>query len=318
MVKACPTIQGGAVKQKKIRLKDLLPKEGRSWDTHRAQAETVTTYYADGGNYPRLAERMNGCCNWLEYRLLETSLEFNKAFFCRCRYCPGCQLRVSMKWSARTYKILPNVLADHSNARWLLLTLTIKNVDISNLRETIKKMNYGFKKLTLRKDWPGIGWIKSMEITKGQNGPMMAHPHFHVLMMVKPSYYWARNYMSTEQWGELWASCMDLDYMPQVNVQAIKGNLEQAIQEVLKYETKPTDIIGNGIKWLEALTQQTFKTRRIEVAGVLRPYYRELEEERQGDDQGPGEEEDQPCVGDKFLFNYDRPDQTFVLDQELD
>lgn len=299
----------------KIKLGDLSPKD-KPWDTHRRQAVSITDYYAAGGNYPQYGDRVNGCSRWLEFHLTDSSIKLSKAYFCRVRYCPVCQWRRTMMWKARAFAVIPKLVKEHPTARYLFMTLTVKNVNISDLRLSIKEINYGFRKMTMRKDWPGLGHIKSLEVTKGKDGPMQAHPHMHILVMVKPSYFWARNYVSQERWTEIWMECMKLDYVPQVNIKAIKGDIEQGVKETIKYEAKPDELVSNGAEWLEALTQQTKKMRRIELAGLLRQYFRELEEEPEDLINVDEDATDEPTTGDDLRFDWSRPDGAYLLNND--
>ena len=53
---------------------------------------------------------------------------------------------------------------------------------------------------------------------------MMAHPHFHALLLVKPSYF-AKGYIKQSDWVEMWAKALRADYLPSVNVKAVKATL---------------------------------------------------------------------------------------------
>ena len=53
---------------------------------------------------------------------------------------------------------------------------------------------------------------------------MMAHPHFHALLLVKPSYF-TINYIKQGDWVEMWAKALRADYSPSVNVKAVKATL---------------------------------------------------------------------------------------------
>lgn len=300
----------------RTRLSDISSKD-RPWDIHRAQAEIVTSYYVDGNNYPHLAERVHSCSTWLEFQLNDKGIKLSRSFFCRVRYCPVCQWRRTMMWKSRALQVIPKLMADYPTARYLFLTLTVKNKEITKLREEINLINKGFKLMTKRKEWPGIGHIKALEVTKGNNGEMMAHPHLHVLIMVNSSYFSGREYVKAERWREIWAECMKLDYTPQVNVKAVRGDVEEAIKEVIKYEAKPEDIVTNGSKWLDALTQQMKKVRRIELSGIMRKYFRELEEEPEDlinvDEETNEQGEDQ---GDQIRFDWERKERAYLLSED--
>ena len=66
-------------------------------------------------------------------------------------------------------RILPKILEDYPKARWIKLTLTCENCKIEDLRSTIDHLNKSFQRLSQRKDFPAIGWIKSLEVTKSKN-----------------------------------------------------------------------------------------------------------------------------------------------------
>ena len=55
---------------------------------------------------------------------------------------------------------------------------------------------------------------------------MMAHPHFHALLLVKPSYF-TINYIKQGDWVEMWAKALRADYLPSVNVKAVKATLDE-------------------------------------------------------------------------------------------
>lgn len=180
-------------------------------------------------------------------------------------------------WKARAYKILPKVIEAYPTHRWLFLTLTIKNVPIAELRENLTQMNRGFQRLSQLKAFPALGWLRSTEVTRGRDGN--AHPHFHCLLLVQPSYF-GRNYIKQAEWVEMWRKSMRLDYTPVMDVQAIKqGNRPmELVPELLKYCTKESDLVVDRA-WLLELTRQMHKMRGIATGGVLKEYLRELEEE---------------------------------------
>ncbi|MDP4345254.1 protein rep, partial [Escherichia coli] len=71
-------------------------------------------------------------------------------------------------------------------ARWMLLTLTVRNCEIGELGEILNRMNSAFQRLNDRKEFrPVQGWIRTTEVTLSRDGS--AHPHFHTLMKVPTS-----------------------------------------------------------------------------------------------------------------------------------
>lgn len=262
-------------------LSDLSDRD-KPWDKHRGNADKISAYYA-GSEFNGYSDRVYYCSEFLDFRLTPDEsngllkLKLNSARFCRVRHCPVCQWRRSLMWKAKAYKILPKIVSEYPTHRWLFVTLTVRNCQITELRSILDWMHESFKRLTKLKDFPAIGWIKSTEVTRGRDGT--AHPHFHCLLMVQPSYF-GKNYMKQQEWVELWRRSLRIDYNPVLDVQAIKKGISPAslIPELLKYCTKESDLIADR-EWFLELTRQMHKTRTIATGGVLKDYLRELEQE---------------------------------------
>ncbi len=273
--------------QNSLKLSDIT-NIGKTWDKHRANAELVSNYYATADDHElnNYAWRIKICSKCLEFQLSPEEaggilkLKLLHTRFCRVRHCPVCQWRRSLMWKAKAYKILPQIVTDYPKYRWLFVTLTVKNCQISELRTTLDAMNKAFKGLTELKAWPAKGWVKSLEVTKGRDG-ISAHPHLHILAIVQPSYF-SHGYLSQAKWVTLWQQCLHIDYEPVVHISAIAKQHDPTIliPEILKYQVKESDLIADR-EWFLELTRQLHKTRAIATGGVLRHYMRELEEKNQ-------------------------------------
>uniref|UniRef100_UPI00137AE98A protein rep n=1 Tax=Escherichia coli TaxID=562 RepID=UPI00137AE98A len=100
----------------------------------------------------------------------ETRLRLGKAHFCRVRHGPVCQWRRSLMWQARFYQSLPRIVADYPDARWMFLTLTVRNCAIGELGEMLNRMNAAFQRMKVRKEFrPVQGWIRTTEVTRGSD-----------------------------------------------------------------------------------------------------------------------------------------------------
>jgi plasmid rolling circle replication initiator protein Rep len=150
-------------------------KKDKPWDIHKNYSLGAAQYYLDGSkeeqtdwknSFKSYAQRIKSCSHFLQFALVEEGLKLNLANFCRVRNCPICQWRRSMKWKAKAYELLPKVAEVYPKHRWIFLTLTIKNPPIYELRAAITEMHNSFKKMTKRKDFPAIGWIKATEVTR--------------------------------------------------------------------------------------------------------------------------------------------------------
>jgi plasmid rolling circle replication initiator protein Rep len=269
-------------------LSDISPAD-KPWDIHRAQSDEIQKLY-DLCGYDRYAERIRECSEWLTYALKakddgELNLRLREARFCRVRHCPVCQWRRQQMWRARFFKALPQVQEKYPTARWVFLTLTVRNCELTELRSTLTKMNSAWVRLIQRKVFPALGFIKSLEVTRKADGT--AHPHFHCLMLV-PAGYFTRGYISHAKWQELWQSCLKTDYPPMIHIQAVKpkkGTLNvtgdgskdamaHAVCETLKYSVKPDDLLAYP-EWLGELTKQLQKTRSISIGGCLKEFFSE-------------------------------------------
>lgn len=265
-------------------LSDASPKD-KPWDKHRANSDTVKGMYQEVG-YGKYADRIQECSQRLIFALQEANDDGERLFhltgarFCRVRHCPVCQWRRSLMWRARFFKVIPGLLGDYPKARFIFLTLTVRNCPLDELRETIGWMNKAWKRLTDRKQFPALGWVKSVEVTRGEDGS--AHPHFHVVLMVKPSYF-SHGYLSQADWTELWKKSLRVEYTPVVNVKAIKGKGDEkgifiALCETLKYSVKEDDLKFDK-RWLQGVTQQLHKTRAVSLGGIFKSYLSDDEPE---------------------------------------
>jgi plasmid rolling circle replication initiator protein Rep len=269
-------------------LTDLSEKD-KPWDSHRRLADGVRDLYL-GSELTSYGERIELCAKWLQFALVsksdsERSLKLELAKFCRVRHCPVCQWRRALMWRGRFFNALPAISRDFSTARWLFLTLTVKNCELDALRGEIGLMNKAFKRLAQSKTFPALGYVRSLEVTRDKSG--MAHPHFHVLMLV-PSSYFAAGYTKQATWVEMWQKALRVDYAPSIDIRAVKPkkgadsitSVMDALKETLKYTVKESDLVSDRA-WLIELTRQLHKLRATTVSGVLKNYLSESEPENE-------------------------------------
>jgi plasmid rolling circle replication initiator protein Rep len=310
-----------------------ISKSDKPWDKHRRNSGVVQNLYLSS-ELPQYGERMKQCANQLGFILEakdegEARFRLSQARFCRVRHCPVCQWRRTLVWRARLINALPKVLEAHPKSRWIFVTLTVRNCPLTELRTTIDGMNKAWSRLVKRKDFPAIGFLRSLEVTAaydvydgsrylGRHGltyvtrwekkhprrklrlepTQEAHPHFHALLMVNSSYFKGSSYLSQQKWRELWGSCLKVDYLPVVNVKTAKDKTGQdsvihAVLETAKYSVKEEDLTFS-VEWLQELTIQLHKTRAINVGGILKEYLKDEEPE----DLIHTNEEEKPVVED--------------------
>lgn len=297
----------GDIQSRHDALSDYSAKD-KPWDEHKSANATVGGIYAqsDFGEFDKYASRMSSCSRHLHFSRVtdtstgEISLKLRESRFCRVRTCPVCQWRRSLMWKARFIQALPQLASEYPKARFLLLTLTVKNCLISDLGQELSDMNKAWQRLIKRPEFKSVqGWLRATEVTKGEGRG--AHPHFHILLMVPPSYFKGGNYVKQSAWVELWRDCMRLDYEPVVDIRVVKRNskkdesihddheskslaseLSSAAAEVLKYATKPADLTEDP-SWLYELTRQTFRKRFIASGGALKNILKAEEDETDAD-----------------------------------
>lgn len=285
-------------------LTDLSPKD-KPWDVHRGESDQISLSYA-GSEFWKYSDRIDDCAQILGFGLAPDArigvyrLKLRTARFCHVRTCMVCSWRRSLMYKARAYKALPNVIADYPTARYLFVTLTLKNCEIHELKDSIIHLNKSFSRLTKIKEFPALGYIKTVEVTRGKRGD--AHPHLHILMMVKASYF-STGYISKKDWCAFWRRAAKVDYTPIMDVQAIKANDSPVglLAEVIKYQTKPNDLIFSDREWFLEYTRQIKGTKAFALGGVFKEYFKELDKEETADEM-IGNDEAQDGVDEGELF----------------
>jgi len=183
--------------------------------------------------------------------------------------------------------------------RYIMLTLTVRNCSITDLRSTVDQMSKAWQRLSQRKSFPALGFVRSLEVTRGKDGS--AHPHFHILLAVPPSYF-GKNYLSKDKWAALWQDAMRLDYKPVCDVRIVKPRkdkepvlvegmvipdtipdpmkvLMSAITETIKYTTKPADMVKEKL-WLFEMVDQMRNVRALALGGIFKQFLKETETEQ--------------------------------------
>jgi plasmid rolling circle replication initiator protein Rep len=247
------------------------------------------------------------CADFLHYAIdADTfAMALNRANFCKQRSCAVCSWLRSAKLRIKIFRGLPRLLDDYQGFHFLLLTLTVKNTHFSQLRATIRLMESGWGRLVKLVDFPAIGSLKTLEVTRPRDcyyagqfvGRMGAkaithwiselkrrgmntsfwvehfceevHPHFHALLLVGSDYFEAANYLHHSEWVTLWQRAMRLDYRPVVDIRKVH-RVDNAIFEVSKYCVKSfemSDLLGCFI------TRQLHNLRLLSINGAFTDYF---------------------------------------------
>lgn len=223
-------------------------------------------------------QQMKDCASYLVFGQTNGKKKLVDANFCRVRLCPMCNWRKSLKMFAQVSKITDVILAEKPSARFIFLTLTVKNPNAEELTKTLNEMNEGFKYLVQKsRDFASakllkenlLGYLKVIEITYSARNDTY-HPHFHVLLEVKSSYF-GKGYIKQKEYAKMWQQALHLDYQPQVDVRVVKNATSRAIAELSKYPVKTADLLKlkNESQAVQALMtlHNSMKNRRLITFG---------------------------------------------------
>lgn len=248
----------------KIELAKVSEKD-QKWDFIRNETVNLTDNLrrTDLQNY---AERMSKCSLYLHMKPDdEKGFKLVSTQFCHFRHCPVCTARKAWVMGQRVKEFYDSIKNNYPTHHLLFLTLTAPNPKIQDLRNALKAMNKAWDRFSKRKWFKElvVGFIRFTEVTRDEKRPNThAHPHFHVMLLVKSSYF-GKSYIKQAEWQERWQDAMRSD-LCLVDVRKVKANPKKAHQsgkkgdisgvvaELAKYPNKSNDLLGNG--------RQGFKT----------------------------------------------------------
>ena len=243
--------------------------------------------------YPDRARLVQECGTYIGILDTGEGAKIVEANFCKQRLCPACNWRRSLKIYGATSQILDHLDEQYGKSiKYLFLTLTVKNVPMSDLGKAIDGMADAFKRLTNNRAWKRRvkGCMRTLEVTINHD-TQEAHPHYHLILAVDRSYATKGDdtYWTHADWQAAWQKACRLDYKPNVSIERVKGR-ESGIAEVSKYMAKDTDYLVDpmkahmGTEEAEALTDwlvgnlmtQLHGRRLISYTGILRDAQRAL------------------------------------------
>lgn len=231
-----------------------------------------------------------------------------------------CNWRRSMKYSYQTSRIVDEAIQREPKGRFLFLTLTVKNVPGSELNQTMSLLTQSFDRLFRRAKVKKnlLGYLRSVEVTHNQEQNTY-HPHIHVLMMVKSSYFKTKNdYISQAEWGELWSRSLKVDYVPRVDIRTVKETgkgLRGAVLETAKYPTKPIELSYDNAQVVEDLYNGLYKKRQLGYGGLFKIIKQEMafDDVESGDLVHTSEEKTDLSQGTKIVAVWNMERQNYFL-----
>lgn len=191
-----------------------------------------------------------------------------------------CNWRRSMKYSYQTSRIVDEAIKQEPKARFLFLTLTVRNVSGDDLNKTLTSLTQSFDRLFRRAKVKKnlLGYLRSVEVTHNEKEKTY-HPHIHVLMMIRPSYFKGGGYISQKEWGEMWSQSLKVNYFPIVDIRVVKQSyhgIEKAIVETAKYPVKPMDLDVTDKQVVDDLYQGLYRKRQLGFGGLFKAIKKQL------------------------------------------
>lgn len=271
----------------------------RPWNNHKSGNERIVKLYQRANEMlndlgkclmsDNSLQRLQDCSTYLLFNRDEHyNKQLDSANFCRVRLCPMCAWRRSLKLFSQVSMITDAILHDNKKARFLFITLTLKNVAGADLKNALDDLNNAFALITnnSRTFAPAkkfkkslLGYMKAIEITYNAATDTY-HPHIHVIFEVRSDYF-REGYIEQFEWTELWKRALKVQYTPIVDVRAIIGRTAKAVAEVAKYPVKfdtvlkidDMDVAANA---LIELHRAISGRRLVTFGGDFRAYKRKL------------------------------------------
>ena len=265
----------------------ILPKQildEPKFPEHKLQTNDIIFKFYNTG-FTKESEKIKQCGNYLEFIFKEHQItkenkkKLANANFCKNRFCPVCSWRRVRNITGQL-KDAFSVIQEKEKVATLFLTLTVSNPDVKDLKSTISKMNKSFNEMTKTKAFNNavLGYFKSIEILGDKTPNGQAHPHFHILLIVKESYFKKSDYLNKAQWTEMWKKALRVEYTPVVYVSRIKSknenfsDIDSAIIETVKYSVKHSDLCKRSNEDFYYLYTQTKSMRFISAGGILKEH----------------------------------------------
>lgn len=226
------------------------------------------------------AEKLHHCWTHLEFykrygktteERLKKDMRLVYANSCKVRLCPACAWRRSLKIFKVNKEIFNYIKSKEKTAKFIFLTLTLKNCYADELEQTIDLMLNAFNKMTRRKvikqAWRG--YIRTLEINYTQESNTF-HPHLHILILTSKNYFNKGIYLKTEDYANLFGEICGVNYTPITYVELAN---KKSLAEISKYCTKFSNIFKiNNQKTFDYVVQildTAFNNRRTISYGFL-------------------------------------------------
>lgn len=258
------TVRNG--QEVRIPAEEVLVDKRFPWRERKEKTMLLYELYEKAG-YPEYAARTRDCATYLQFNVYKSGARRLKtANFCKLRLCPMCISRRARRSAWKLSQVLNKVEAEHG-AKYLFLTLTMKNVPGDKLGDALGQLTQAWERFRKQKQMERSvkGWFRAVEITR--NGKQY-HPHLHAILAVEPDYFSRESrksgkYLNQTDLVERWQRALRVDYRPSVRIQVTKAKPGQgdgaasagraAALEAAKYAVKDEDYIDPKLPEAEAV-----------------------------------------------------------------
>lgn len=287
--------------------------QDRRFDWRERKGKTMLLYelYEKAG-YPDYAVRTRDCATFLQFNVYQSGeRRLKTANFCKLRLCPMCIGRRARRSAWKLSQVLNMAEAEHG-AKFLFLTLTMKNVSGDQLGQALGELAQAWNRLLDQRQIKRAakGWFRAIEITRSGK---QYHPHLHAILAVEPDYFSRESrksgkYLHQSDLVERWQKALRVDYRPSVRIQTAKGKSGEgtavasaggrAAVEAAKYAVKDEDYIDPKLPEAEAVqivrdyTEALHRRRLTAFGGWLKEAARALDAEDMEDGDLVHTEED--------------------------
>ena len=245
--------------------------------------DIIFKFYNTG--FTKESEKIKQCGNYLEFIFKEhqitkdTKKKLANANFCKNRFCPVCSWRRTRNITGQLKEAF-TAIQEKEKIATLFLTLTVTNPDVKDLKATVAHMNKSFQRMSETKRFKNaiLGYFKSIEILGDKTPNGQAHPHFHILLVVKENYFKKSDYINQKEFLQMWRDATRNQNITQVDVRRIKSknenfsDIDSAIAETVKYAVKHSDLCKRTNEDFYYLYTQTKNLRFISAGGILKDH----------------------------------------------
>ena len=290
------TVRNG--QEVRIPAEEVLEDRRFPWRERKEKTMLLYELYEKAG-YPEYAARTRDCATFLQFNVYQSGARrLRTANFCKLRLCPMCISRRARRSAWKLSQVLNRVEAEHG-AKYLFLTLTMKNVTGDQLGDALGQLTQAWERFRKQKQMERSvkGWFRAIEITR--NGRQY-HPHIHAILAVEADYFSRESrksgkYLNQSELVERWQKALRVDYRPSVRIQTTKGKAGtgEAVQsaggraavEAAKYTVKDEDYIdpklpeAEAVRILKDYTNALHRRRLMAFGGWLKDAARALDAE---------------------------------------